>query len=168
MSLVPLSERESLEGHAAGVVTRACAFFIDVVVIAVTFALAEMVVERLVGLFLGKEINVADSRLPGSIALVLWTFLYAAYPLAVAGRTLGMAIVGLQATQRDGSELTPRAAIIRVLVFPLSFLLMGFGFLLIVLRRDHRALHDLIAGSAVVYAWQARPAHLAFLARTPA
>jgi len=32
-------------------------------------------------------------------------------------------------------------------------------------QREHRALHDLIAGSAVIYAWDARAARLRFLAR---
>jgi AcrR family transcriptional regulator len=49
-------------------------------------------------------------------------------------------------------------------VFPLSFLLFGLGFLGILVQREHRALHDLIAGSAVVYAWDARAARLRFLA----
>jgi uncharacterized RDD family membrane protein YckC len=53
--------------------------------------------------------------------------------------------------------------VIRVLVLPLSFLLFCFGFILIVLRRDRRALHDLIADTAVVYAWDARAARLRFL-----
>ena len=33
------------------------------------------------------------------------------------------------------------------------------------MQREHRALHDLIAGTAVVYAWDARAARLRFLAR---
>lgn len=32
-------------------------------------------------------------------------------------------------------------------------------------QREHRALHDLIAGSCVIYAWDARAARLGFLAR---
>ena len=55
---------------------------------------------------------------------------------------------------------------IRVIAFPLSFLLFGFGFLLILLKRDRRALHDLIAGSAVVYSWNARAARLRFLGKS--
>ena len=51
------------------------------------------------------------------------------------------------------------------LVFPLSFLLFGLGFLGILVQREHRALHDLIAGTAVIYSWDARAAHLRFLAR---
>jgi hypothetical protein len=50
-------------------------------------------------------------------------------------------------------------------VFPLSFLLFGLGFLGILVQREHRALHDLIAGTAVVYSWDARAARLRFLAR---
>lgn len=45
------------------------------------------------------------------------------------------------------------------------FLLMGVGFLGILVQREHRALHDLIAGTAVIYAWDARAARLRFLAR---
>ena len=53
----------------------------------------------------------------------------------------------------------------RALVFPLSFLLVGLGFLGILVQRERRALHDLIAGTAVVYSWDARAARLRFLAR---
>ena len=35
----------------------------------------------------------------------------------------------------------------------------------ILVQREHRALQDLIAGSAVIYAWDARAARLRFLAR---
>ena len=55
----------------------------------------------------------------------------------------------------------------RALVFPLSFLLFGLGFLGILVAREHRALHDVIAGTAVVYSWDARSARLGFLAREP-
>jgi len=60
---------------------------------------------------------------------------------------------------------THGGGVVRALVFPLSFLLLGLGFLGILVQREHRALHDLIAGSAVIYAWDARAARLRFLAR---
>ena len=44
---------------------------------------------------------------------------------------------------------------------------LGLGFVLILLRRDRRALHDLIASTAVVYAWDARAARLAQPGRCP-
>ena len=65
----------------------------------------------------------------------------------------------------DGAIAEPRRGVVRALVFPLSFLLFGLGFLGILVQRERRALHDLIAGSAVVYAWDARAARLRFLAK---
>ena len=54
---------------------------------------------------------------------------------------------------------------VRTLAFPLSFLLLGLGLTGILFQRDRRALHDVIAGTAVVYAWDARAARLRFLDR---
>ena len=54
---------------------------------------------------------------------------------------------------------------LRTLAFPLSFLLFGLGFTGILFQRDRRALHDMIAGTAVVYSWEARAARLRFLDR---
>jgi uncharacterized RDD family membrane protein YckC len=54
-----------------------------------------------------------------------------------------------------GEPLRARDALVRTLVFSLSFLLFGVGFLLGLIRRDRRELHDRIAGTAVVYAWDA-------------
>jgi hypothetical protein len=34
-------------------------------------------------------------------------------------------------------------------------------------QREHRAWHDFIAGSVVIYAWDAKAARLRFLAREP-
>jgi uncharacterized RDD family membrane protein YckC len=83
----------------------------------------------------------------------------------MSGRTAGMAVLGVQVVRADGAAAEPRRGVLRALVFPLSFLLLGLGFLGILVQRERRALHDLIAGTAVVYAWDARAARLRFLAR---
>jgi len=155
-----------LQGTYAGFVTRFAGFLIDIVTIAVLFTLGAHVIDYLVSALRGPSFSLATDapRLSG-LVLVIWAFVYCAYPLAVSGRTLGMAVVGLRATRRDGTELGGWHAVIRVLAFPLSFLLFGFGFLLILLKRDRRALHDLIADSAVVYSWNARAARLRFLGK---
>ena len=76
-----------------------------------------------------------------------------------------MAVLGVRVVRADGDGLEPWRGVVRALVFPLSFLLFGLGFLGILVQREHRALHDLIAGTAVVYSWDARAARLRFLAR---
>ena len=81
-----------------------------------------------------------------------------AIDLAVSSAVFSLGLAG-------GTVLEPRQGVIRALVFPPSFLLFGLGFLGILVQREHRALHDLIAGTAVIYACDARAARLRFLAR---
>jgi uncharacterized RDD family membrane protein YckC len=150
-----------LQGTYAGFMTRLGGCLIDIVVIFAVFSLAGHVVEYV------ASFELADWPVVSGLMLAGWAFFYCAYPLAVGGRTFGMAVVGLRAVRADGRDLDTRRAVLRVLAFPLSFLLFGFGFLLVLLKRDRRALHDLVAGTAVVYAWDARAARLRFLARRP-
>ena len=53
----------------------------------------------------------------------------------------------------------------RTLALPLSFLFLGLRFAGILLGDRRRALHDMIAGTAVIYSWGARAARLWFLSR---
>ena len=53
----------------------------------------------------------------------------------------------------------------RTPALPLSFLFPGLGFAGILLGDRRRALHDVIAGTAVIYSWDARAARLRFLSR---
>jgi uncharacterized RDD family membrane protein YckC len=154
-----------LEGHYAGIVTRFAAFVIDVVTIFALFTLGGHLVEYIFTVLLRDSVRLEEAPIVSRVALAIWVFIYFAYPLAASGRTFGMAAMGVRAVRADGGDLNAWHAVVRVLALPFSFLLLGFGFLLIVLRRDRRALHDLIAGSAVVYAWDARAARLRFLAR---
>ena len=61
--------------------------------------------------------------------------------------------------------MPPSRAVVRTLAFPLSFLLCGLGFLGILVGREHRALHDVIAGSADHLRLGRPAARLRFLAR---
>lgn len=157
-----------LQGTYAGVVTRLTGFAIDALVVLVVFAGAGQVFDYLMSAVFGADVRLRDAPWISGLLLLGWAFVYCAYSLAAGGRTLGMAIVGLRAVARDGSTLTTKQAVIRVLVTPLSFLFFFLGMWLIVIRRDRRALHDLIAGTAVVYGWDARAARLRFLAKQPA
>jgi uncharacterized RDD family membrane protein YckC len=72
----------------------------------------------------------------------------------------------VQVLRDDGGDVSGRKAALRALAFPLSFLLLGLGFLGIVLGDRRRALHDVIAGTTVIYCWDARAARLRFLSRS--
>jgi uncharacterized RDD family membrane protein YckC len=76
-----------------------------------------------------------------------------------------MVILGVQVVGQDGSHAGTKRGLVRTLAFPLSFFLLGLGFLGVLLGRDRRALHDVIAGTAVVYDWDGREARFRSLAR---
>jgi uncharacterized RDD family membrane protein YckC len=166
MTLLVEAERDvSLQGRYAGLATRLAAFVIDIVALLVIFDVLGKTVEYLVSTFSGAPWKLSDFPAGGGLSLGILAFLYCTYPVAASGRTFGMAVAGLRVVRVDGSRVGWSQAVTRILALPLSFLTLGFGFLLIVLRQDHRALQDLIGGTAVVYSWDARAARWRFLAK---
>lgn len=162
--------RLDVSGHYAGAATRAAGAALDIGIIFGLFTAGVAGVDLLSRVILGVSLAGDRSGVLWTIILVVWTFLYVAVSLIVAGRTLGKGIVGLRVVMADGTTLTPARALVRTLAFPLSALLLGLGFVGIFIHREHRALHDLIAGTAVVVDWGERVAELpgpltAFLAK---
>jgi uncharacterized RDD family membrane protein YckC len=110
-------------------------------------------------------VTITHHQIVAVVLLVLWEFVYFAYPWAVSGKSIGMAVFGLQVVTAQGAPITTRQAIVRTLCLPLSLIPVGLGFLGIFFQRERRAWHDLLADTAVVYAWDARAARLRWMAR---
>jgi uncharacterized RDD family membrane protein YckC len=146
-------------------VSRFLAFVLDAVVSAGLFALGLAATSLVVQVVTGHSVSWSRTNIVVAIIFAAWEFFYFGYSWAASGRTFGMAVLGVRVVRADGRALEPRQGVVRALVFPLSFLFCGLGFLGIIVQREHRALHDLIAGTAVIYAWDARAARLRFLAR---
>ena len=162
----PVSSRSvTAQGHYAGAVSRFVAFAIDLAVSSAVFTLALAAISYVVQIVTGKQVSWNRQDILVVVLYVAWEFFYFGYSWAVSGRTFGMAVLGVRVVRADGMRAEPRRGVVRALVFPLSFLLFGLGFLGILVQRERRALHDLIAGTAVVYSWDARSARLRFLAR---
>jgi uncharacterized RDD family membrane protein YckC len=149
-------ERRQLEGNYAGAVSRLIGYVIDVFVVAASFTIGAVVFEYVVNAVLPVELDLADAPIASGIALGIWTFTYFTYLLATTGRTVGKAIVGTRVVRADGSDLKAGRAAVRVLATSLSLALLGLGLLLILIRKDRRALHDLIAGTSEIYSWHRR------------
>ena len=153
------------QGNYAGSVSRFLAYAIDLFASTAVFTLVLAGISYVVQIVTGKQVHWDRQNIVVVILYVAWEFFYFGYSWAVSGRTFGMAVLGVRVVRADGAVAEPRRGVIRSLVFPLSFLLLGLGFLGILVQRERRALHDLIAGTAVIYAWDARAARLRFLAR---
>ncbi len=155
----------SSQGHYAGSVSRFLAFVVDAAVSAGLFALGLAATSLVAQVVTGHSVNWNRTNIVVAIIFAAWEFFYFGYSWAASGRSFGMAALGIRVVRKDGGALDPWRGVVRALVFPLSFLFSGLGFLGILVQREHRALHDLIAGTAVIYAWDARAARLRFLAR---
>ena len=162
----PVSARSvTAQGDYAGAVSRFVAYAIDLFITSAVFTLALAGISYVVEIVTGKSVSWNRQDILVVVLYVAWEFFYFGYSWAVSGRTFGMAVLGVRVVRADGMRAEPRRGVVRALVFPLSFLLFGLGFLGILVQRERRALHDLIAGTAVVYSWDARAARLRFLAR---
>jgi uncharacterized RDD family membrane protein YckC len=130
----------------AGFWIRAVAGVVDLLVI--------LVVELSLG-FAGRRLwGASADSLPafhGSVMTftLLFSALYTTVLHARGGSTLGKLMVGARVVAMDGEPLSMGAAFLRWIGYFISVMTVGFGFLMAGLRRDKRALHDLIAGSRV-------------------
>lgn len=67
------------------------------------------------------------------------------------GATVGKMIVGARVVNLDGSPVNMGRATMRYMGETLSWMSFGIGYLMIAFREDKRGLHDLVAGTRVVY-----------------
>jgi len=160
-----LMTEQHLRGHHAGFASRFFAFLIDCVISIAVFELALGAAGFAASVLTGQSIHWSRANLWVVVAFFAWEFLYYAYCWTASGKTPGMVLLGLQVVGQDGSRAGTRRGLVRTLAFPLSFILLGLGFVSILFEHDRRALHDLIAGTAVIYSWDARDARLRSLAR---
>lgn len=149
----------SATGRYAGAVSRALALALDLGVVLGTYSVGTWLVGYLLDFLLGVRLDDLP-ELAATLLLLGWGVIYFSVSTAIAGRTIGKAVVGLSVVTRLGSPVGPIAAFFRILLLPVSTSFLGVGAILVVLRRDRRALHDLMVGTCVVYDWGDRPAEL--------
>ena len=161
----PAIARESLQSKYAGFASRFAAFAVDLGISLGVFLLALAAISFAARVLTGRDITWNKGDIWVIIAYAAWAFVYFAYSWTASGRTAGMALFGVRVVTDDGADASGRRAVVRTLALPLSFLFLGLGFAGILLGDRRRALHDVIAGTAVIYSWDARAARLRFLSR---
>lgn len=169
MTTVPVPAAEKTlgrQGHYAGLVSRLAAFALDLALAWGTYTVSAAAADAAVKLISRHSYSLFNHQTLSLIVLAVWAFLYFTYQWAVSGKTLGMAIMGLQVVTAQGGPISGHHAVRRTIGLGLTILTLGIGALGIVFQRERRALDDFVAGTAVVYDWDARAAHLRWLART--
>lgn len=150
-------QRRDVSGHYAGPVTRILSVVADVAAVVTLNAGLAAVIAFFVGSILGADLS---SRATAILSLGSLSALFLAWfwpTVALFGRTPAMALLGIAVVSREGGVVGGARALVRALVLPVS-ILVPVLFLGLVLGRERRTLHDLVAGTTVVYDWGAREA----------
>jgi uncharacterized RDD family membrane protein YckC len=165
LRLDTLTSAETPEGIAlalrpAGVVARAGAFAIDLMIRGALMLVVSMVLAPL-------------GRFGSGLALILWFALEWFYPvlfeLLPGGATPGKRALGLRVTMDSGLPITPAASLLRNLLRTADFLpfAYGLGLATVLMRSDFKRLGDIAAGTIVVHVQRAT-LHGALPEATPA
>jgi uncharacterized RDD family membrane protein YckC len=105
---------------------------------------------------LGPDLMVAGilDRNPmavGAVGLFLgMTGLYELYFAGISGQTPGMRLLGIRLISQRGTAPGPGRGMLRLLALAPSVLPAGLGWVWALFDREHRALHDHLAGTYVI------------------
>ena len=162
--------RRSVTGRYAGPVSRLLAFLADLALMSAIYTGALAVAGYLLSTFVGVDLGTL-SPIWGLITSAVWAFTYVFACTVVAGRTPGKWLLGLRIVRADGGVVPATRSVVRAVFWVASIPVAAFAFVPVLLGRRHRAVHDVVAGTAVVHDWGDRPAELpapltAFLERS--
>ena len=161
-SAEPEVRRSRVAGHYAGPVTRLLSIAGDVFGSLALFGGAAAVVLYALSLalntFLDADVALSAASWIGLAIGIVWYAGWFWVSVALFGRTPAMALAGIAVVDRQGNPIGVTRALVRALVLPLSLLLLGLGLLGAIVGRERRMLHDVAAGTVVIYDWGERAA----------
>jgi uncharacterized RDD family membrane protein YckC len=131
----------------AGFWRRALAALLDLLV----FFLVQVSFGFVAARVAGADVEEGAGFLPlvWSFTLVFTTVYTTVLHAWLGGQTIGKALVGIRVVTIDGGPLPVGTALLRHLGYFASIATLTLGYLMAGLRRDKRALHDLLAGTRV-------------------
>ena len=162
----------NLLGYYAGFTSRLLAFWIDIILITIVFLVGagllvafafilplQQIMETLNNLFPGLRSGiqyVIGLLSLGGVGYILF-ILYILIFWSLTGQTPGKALLGLRIVGKNGQQVNPVRGLVRLVGYMLCILSLGLGFLWILFSDRRQGWHDILAGTYVIYTWEARP-----------
>jgi len=144
----PAAARQDFARFRAPFSLRCGAILIDYIMLVAILAFSTLVSRILGG---GARSGGSSSETAGLVLAIVVAGLNLAVLPGLTGFTIGKWAAGLRILQENGLEIgIGRAALRHFVGYPLSFITLGLGFLIVAFTSRGRGLHDLIAGTVVV------------------
>lgn len=143
----PVAEPLASTLRPAGFWVRVMATGIDLL-----FLTAVMLLVR-AGVASSVELSEGDPAVASAVIAAFNLYFWAAYYIVLhgaTGQTLGKMAVGVRVVSLEGGAISYGVSFARWVGYFLSTLTFMVGYLMIAVRADKRALHDLVAGTRVV------------------
>jgi uncharacterized RDD family membrane protein YckC len=144
----PTGASQTKAGEAAGFGIRFLAFLVDEMILGIPLLLGGLALMTSMTSF---ALGPSASLLSAAFSLYsLFCIFYYIYFWGARGATPGKSLLGLTVVTDSGeTPIGYGRALLRLVGYAASSLLLGLGFLLIAFSPDRRALHDRIAGTRV-------------------
>lgn len=136
---------KELNNSAPGLLKLGACFIYDtLIVIALSFALAG------VFLFIAGDATHGLKRYLFQLTLWLFIGIYFAWCWSKSGQTLAMKTWKLILVDKDGNLLNFKAASLRYIAATISLVILGLGFLWVIVDRDRLYLHDRLLKNRII------------------
>jgi len=136
----------------AGIVSRGCAFALDVAILQATLFVFGAVITLIAEAF--GDVSIDVSALELVLGAIAWILAFNAYLIGfwwLAGQTPGMRILGIEVRTTEGGRVTPARGLVRVAGMILAAIPLFAGYVPILLNDRRQGFHDKLAKTLVSY-----------------
>ncbi|MGD2078680.1 MAG: RDD family protein [Chloroflexota bacterium] len=151
-----------LKGQYAGFVSRLLAYAIDIAIITVMLIAFGWLIDTVSRLFPTLVLDPGDALglVLAGVVVVVTAGIYYIFFWTLLGQTPGKMLLGVRIVSLDGSQLTLWQSLRRYVGYYLSALALYAGYWWVLIDNRRQGWHDKLAGTIVVYAWDARLGNL--------
>jgi uncharacterized RDD family membrane protein YckC len=136
----------------AGIVSRGCAFALDVLIVQASLFVVGAVITLIAEAFGDVSINVSGLEIV--LGALAWIAVFDAYLIGfwwLAGQTPGMRLLGIAVTTTEGAKVTPKRGVVRLVGMVLAAIPLFAGYVPIMLNEERQGFHDKLAKTVVRY-----------------
>lgn len=147
-----------LKGQYAGFVSRLLAYGIDITVITLMLIAFAWLIDTVTRFFPTVRFNpeVAVGLVLASVVFVITAGSYFIFFWTLVGQTPGKMLLGVRVVSLNGTLPTFWQSFRRYIGYYLSALALYAGYWWVLIDNRRQSWHDKLAGTVVVYAWDAR------------